>query len=104
MANKDNVASEKFKCINCHAVVEPLNFGIRNHCNKCLFSLHLDIFPNDNANACHGLMKPVEILYNEENEMLLLHKCISCGKTSRAKVALDDNYNEIYKIINLDVE
>lgn len=88
-----------FQCKHCKAQVEEQVMGVRNHCPKCLYSLHKDIFPMDNANPCHGLMEPVGVLYNENNEQLILHKCLTCGKTSRAKVALDDNYAKIIDIL-----
>lgn len=90
---------QPFVCANCGKTVMPLKMGVRNHCPHCLYSLHLDIFPNDNANSCHGLMQAVATLQNEDNEMLLLHKCLNCGKTSRSLVMLDDNYEEILKIL-----
>lgn len=90
-----------FICKNCgFEVKENDNFKGRNHCPKCLFSLHLDIFPNDNANSCHGLMQPVGTLENEDKELLILHKCLQCGKTSRAKAAFDDSYDKILEILN----
>jgi hypothetical protein len=73
--------------------------GKRNHCPYCLFSQHLDIFPGDNANTCHGAMKAAGIYQDENGEMFLIHRCLVCGKTSRAVVALDDNYEEILKIL-----
>ena len=94
--------NQEFICLNCGHVVKPLKMGIRNHCPKCLYSLHLDIFPNDNANDCHGLMAPVHTLQNEDGELLIVHKCLNCGKSARAKVALDDDYDIVLKIIKTE--
>lgn len=93
-----------FVCKNCGYKVEPLLYGVRNHCPKCLYSIHTDIFPNDNANPCHGLMEPKATLYNEDEEQLVLHKCISCGKTSRSVVVIDDNYEKIIDILPQQTE
>lgn len=89
-----------FVCEACGKSVSVLKVGVRNHCPHCLCSLHTDIFPGDNANECHGLMVAVSTLYDEDENMLLLHKCTSCGKTARARVEMDDNYDEILKILS----
>lgn len=98
---KEHNVEIEFICKNCNfEVVKSENFKGRNHCPKCLYSLHLDIFPNDNANSCHGLMQPVGTLQTEENELLIIHKCSTCDKSSRAKVVFDDNYEKILEILN----
>lgn len=90
---------QEFVCVHCKHVVHTQKIGNRNHCPHCLCSLHTDIFPGDNANTCHGKMMAVGVLYDKDNNMLLLHKCLECGKTARARVLPDDNYDEILKLL-----
>ena len=49
----------EFVCANCGARVEELGYTSRNHCPKCLCSLHLDLYPGDRAAGCGGIMDPV---------------------------------------------
>ncbi|HLR46538.1 MAG TPA: RNHCP domain-containing protein, partial [Deinococcales bacterium] len=52
-----------FTCSNCGAEVPPLaRGGCRNHCPRCLHSLHVDVNPGDRASDCGGLLEPVGLL------------------------------------------
>lgn len=42
----------EFNCINCGKKVEKLKYTSRDHCNHCLYSLHVDITPGDRENTC----------------------------------------------------
>lgn len=46
-----------FVCLNCGYAVPPLGYSSRNHCPRCLCSLHLDVLPGDRASGCRGLMR-----------------------------------------------
>ena len=48
----------EFTCVNCLKKVEKLKYTSRDHCNHCLFSIHIDVFPGDRANECKGILKP----------------------------------------------
>lgn len=86
------VINEGFQCLNCKAKVEPLNGTCRNHCPKCLYSLHVDAeFPGDRASKCMGLMKPVHVTHSGKKGWILLHECKKCGAINRNKMANDDN-------------
>ncbi len=87
---------EDFTCENCGANVS--GNGFTNHCPKCLYSKHVDIYPGDRAAACGGLMKPVEFLKEKEG-YVLVHKCIKCGYTKRNKMSPDDDFDTAVKII-----
>ena len=50
---------EAFKCINCGSQVGKLGYTSRDHCNECLYSIHVDIFPGDRQNTCKGILKPI---------------------------------------------
>ncbi|MBQ4558335.1 MAG: RNHCP domain-containing protein [Clostridia bacterium] len=88
-----------FVCGHCGENVEPLGYTSRNHCPKCLYSLHVDIDPGDRANECKGLMAPTQIEYNSNKGYVILHKCTRCGELKRNKCAEDDNYELILAIM-----
>ena len=50
-----------FTCACCGKQIEPLKYSSRDHCTKCLCSLHVDINPGDRANTCKGLLVPISI-------------------------------------------
>lgn len=86
---------EDFKCEKCGTEVK--GDGFTNHCPKCLFSKHVDIFPGDRKEDCDGLMEP--IFANESGgEWSIMHKCQKCGKTKSNKISNDDNFDEVVKI------
>ena len=37
----------EFICVNCGKRIEKLKYTSRDHCNYCLFSLHVDVTPGD---------------------------------------------------------
>lgn len=77
-----------FVCENCSFKVLPLVKTSRNHCPKCLCSLHVDIMPGDRSNTCKGLMKPVSCELNSKKGYVIIHKCTKCMQISRNKAAL----------------
>ena len=80
-----------FACACCGADVPPLQNGsYRNHCPFCLHSLHVDVFPGDRANDCHGLLEPVGADYSGKKGWVVVHRCRRCGEVRRNKAALDD--------------
>ncbi len=87
-----------FVCLNCGAKVEKLGKTSRNHCTKCLWSLHVDNDPGDRLNDCKGLMQPIGIEYNGNKGYVIIHKCTKCGMIKKNKCAPDDDYNQILKI------
>jgi hypothetical protein len=50
----------------------------------------VDDAPGDRLSTCHGLMSPVDLL-TEKNEDILTHRCQTCGHTKRNRVANRDN-------------
>lgn len=89
---------QSFKCVNCGCNVEKLNYSSRDHCNICLYGLHVDIMPGDRLNECKGVLKPIEILQDSKKGCIIVYKCLKCGAIIRNKMAEDDNYEEILKI------
>jgi len=76
-----------FICKNCGFEVEPLGYTSRNHCPKCLCSLHVDINPGDRQNECGGIMDPVSAVTDPKKGYIIIHKCRKCGGITRNKAA-----------------
>lgn len=90
----------KFVCINCKKQVEKLKYTSRDHCNHCLYSIHVDVFPGDRANECKGILKPINVEVDSKKGKKIVYKCLKCGQTVTNVVAEDDNMEEIYKIVS----
>lgn len=84
---------EDFVCENCD--IEVIGDGFTNHCPKCLYSKHVDIFPGDRLETCDSLMVPIMA---EENggEWSIIHKCQKCGKEQKNKIQKRDDFMEFY--------
>ncbi len=82
---------EGFVCGNCGFAVPPLGYTSRNHCPKCLYSLHADENPGDRASECRGLMRPVRAEPDPKKGFIIYHKCLKCGAMRRNKAASDDD-------------
>ena len=80
-----------FVCANCGAEVGPLRYTSRNHCPRCLCSLHLDVNPGDRAADCGGIMDPVRADPDPKRGFILTHRCRKCGAVRRNKAADDDD-------------
>ena len=93
--------NSRFVCKNCGKYVEAIKHGtIRNHCPNCLFSLHVDNVIGDRLCDCHGLMKPVDVLFNSKKGWQIVHLCTVCGFKRRNITADDDDFEMLIKIIN----
>ena len=89
----------EFECINCGKKVEKLKYTSRDHCNYCLHSIHVDITPGDRANGRKGLLVPINVIETSKKGKVIIYRCKKCGKEVRNIVAIDDNEDLIYKII-----
>ncbi|MDD5623614.1 MAG: RNHCP domain-containing protein [Candidatus Peribacteraceae bacterium] len=91
---------EPFTCEHCGASVEPLVSGsYRNHCPHCLYSKHVDDRgPGDRGSSCDSLMEPVGVDHRGAKGWMIVHRCVTCGKTITNKVAPDDDIAEISKL------
>ncbi|HPU17716.1 MAG TPA: RNHCP domain-containing protein [Bacillota bacterium] len=78
---------EGFICQHCGFEVKPLGYTSRNHCPKCLWSLHVDINPGDRANECGGPMRPIRVETDARRGFIIVHKCEKCGAISRCRAA-----------------
>ncbi len=94
---------EGFVCLACGKEVLPLGYTSRNHCPFCLSSLHVDINPGDRANACCGILKPIQALPDAKRGYIIIHRCEKCGAVVRNKAAHEakvqpDNMELIIKL------
>ena len=87
-----------FVCINCKAFVPVLKTTSRNHCNSCLYSLHVDINPGDRANECKGVLEPVGLVTSGKKGYIIQYKCKKCGAVTNNRSAVDDNFEELLKL------
>ena len=94
---KFNMIDDDFICENCHKKVMKLNYTARDHCNKCLYSKHVDINPGDRQNQCHGLLKPVGI-EKYKDTYKIIYKCLKCGQMHKNIMANDDDMNLIIEL------
>lgn len=79
---------EGFVCAHCGGAVPALGFTDRDHCPRCLRSLHVDEVPGDRANGCLGIMDPTgaELL---GGTIVLHYRCRRCGHVHRVKAIRD---------------
>ena len=105
-------AENGFQCQHCHyhVLAEPLLSGVRNrnHCPYCLWSRCLDLFePGDRLSACKAPMQPVGLALKStrkkyglaaSGELMLVHRCLECGKISANRIAADDDPLLIYRL------
>lgn len=92
---------EGFACLHCGADVPPVGHTARDHCPKCLRSLHVDVVPGDRASGCGGVMDPVgaELV---AGQVVLLYRCRSCGHPHRVRAIVDgptpDDWEKVVRI------
>jgi len=89
-----------FKCKNCGKINKKALKTCRDHCVKCLYSLHVDAnIPGDRASKCLGLMQPVSIDYNSKKGLIIVYVCTICGQKKVNKTARDDDAQTIAAIM-----
>lgn len=98
---KFNMIDEKFICENCGMEVNVLGYTARDHCPHCLYSKHLDINPGDRKSTCHGLMKPIGI-EKYKNSYKIIYSCDKCHQTHKNIMAIDDDFDKIIYISNIN--
>lgn len=105
MARKDFVKRNGgFACQHCGADNAPAKKSERNHCFRCLHSLHVDLeTPGDRKANCSGFMEPVALDYRGNKGFMVLHRCVKCRKEMWNRAAEDDKLemmNNELKITN----
>ncbi|MEG1363268.1 MAG: RNHCP domain-containing protein [Clostridia bacterium] len=87
-----------FICCNCNKKVEKLKYTSRDHCNNCLYSIHVDIEPGDRLNDCLGLLVPINVIAKKDFYDII-YRCNKCDKIVVNKSAIDDNMDTILRIV-----
>lgn len=80
---------ESFACGHCGAAVQPGGRPVRDHCPRCLRSLHVDKVPGDRAAGCGGLLDPTA-LELDHGAVVIRYRCRVCGHETRTKAHPDD--------------
>lgn len=86
-----------FTCRNCGTEVSPLGYTARDHCPKCLYSIHIDNNPGDRSNTCLGDLVPINI-EKFKDTYKIIYKCNKCNEIKKNIMADDDDFNVILKI------
>ncbi|OGO32757.1 MAG: hypothetical protein A2Z29_08010 [Chloroflexi bacterium RBG_16_56_11] len=92
LQDRNNKPGRQFVCLYCGRTVPSEAPGTRhrNHCPRCLRSVHLDEQAGDRASPCSGIMEPVAISVRKK-EWVIIHRCTVCGALRENRVAGDDN-------------
>lgn len=93
MSQKFKRNKEDFTCEKCGYFV--IGTGYTNHCPKCLWCKHVDIFPGDRSNDCGGMMIPIR-LENKKGNFVIVHKCKKCGEEKINKTSKGDDFSGSY--------
>ncbi len=88
---------ENFVCENCNREIEKLNYTARDHCPYCLYSKHVDIFPGDRENSCHGLLKPIGV-EKFKDTYKIIYRCEKCHEMHKNIMARDDDMDVIIEL------
>ena len=86
---------EDFACQMCGA--EMVGDGYTNHCNQCLTSKHVDIFPGDRLEDCGGMMPVVEV-QRKGDGYILTHRCLKCQSESKDSFREGDNIDALIAV------
>lgn len=90
-----------FTCLNCKEENPVIPANERNHCRRCLYSMHMDKEnPGDRLSDCKNFMEPVHVFIDGKKGYIITHRCIMCGYIKRNKTAPDDNTDLIAKLLN----
>lgn len=109
---RKNIISSGFVCRHClhRNNSTPIGTSQRNHCERCLYSLHLDkALPGDRLSLCKELMKPIGLYakdikdkYSSKlkiGEIKILHQCSVCHHISSNRIAGNDDDIAILQLL-----
>lgn len=96
MSKKFQKTVEDFICEYCGFHVS--GNGFTNHCSKCLWSKHVDVYPGDRASNCGGMMEPVRV-EKEKKGYMLVHRCTLCGYEKPNKVSPEDDFQAVVDLV-----
>ena len=92
MSKKFIKNKEDFICSNCGHEVSGT--GYTNHCPRCLYSQHVDIYPGDRDESCRGIMAPISLIKKGES-FVVIHRCLSCGEERQNKTNSEDDIGSL---------
>ena len=100
---KNESGAGGFVCQHCKQFVvinALIGTANRNHCNRCLWSRHVDEAKGDRRATCLAGMKPIGLTfkhdgYGRQGEIMLIHLCSSCAKISINRIARDDDEQQL---------
>lgn len=99
MEKKFKMIDETFVCDNCGFNVPKLGVTSRNHCPKCLYSIHVDINPGDRSSDCGGKLKAIGIDEVKKDSFKIIYKCEKCGQIKRNISAKDDDFDVLLELM-----
>jgi hypothetical protein len=89
--------NESFVCHNCNSRVELHPSSSRDHCNFCLYGLHVDVSPGDRSNECRGVLEPVGVRRKNGKEQIV-YRCQKCKEEVFCIIAPDDDTDVILEL------
>lgn len=79
---------EAFTCAHCGLAVPTHGRTARDHCPRCLRSLHVDVVPGDRAAGCGGILDPVAC-DRRGADWVIRYRCRVCGADRTNRALLD---------------
>ncbi|TVQ90147.1 MAG: RNHCP domain-containing protein [Deltaproteobacteria bacterium] len=79
---------EAFVCAHCGHQVEAHGRTARDHCPRCLRSVHVDIVPGDRAAGCGGVLDPV-CVETRGSRLTIHYRCRRCAAARVNRAILD---------------
>ena len=92
--------NEGFVCLACGRDVPPHPSSSRDHCDRCLTGLHVDVNPGDRMNECGGKLSPIG-LQTKGGKTKIAYQCEECGARVFNIVAPDDNAERIAELATM---
>ena len=98
--------NESFSCAHCGFAVPKSSSTCRDHCPKCLHSLHVDNNPGDRGAECGGILKPVAWSQNKKKGYIIHYECQTCfvkklNKFLQNDVLFSDDFNMLIQLSNV---
>jgi DNA-directed RNA polymerase subunit RPC12/RpoP len=84
------MTDEGFVCAVCGESADRLGVTARDHCPRCLSSLHLDNNPGDRSADCGAVLEPIGIRKGKKS-LQIVYRCKGCGAIKKNKIADDDD-------------
>lgn len=86
---------ENFACSVCGTGVE--GSGYTDHCPKCLWSKHVDVFPGDRKAECKDLMEPIGAT-QKKGKWRIFYRCQGCNYERFNDASSNDDFEKIIEL------